>query len=52
MVAISLKKKYAVSIIIACLTAVGRKAGPVRPPLSDLTDEEMGCLTEIVNGYK
>lgn len=43
---------YAISIIKAGLTAVGRNAGSVRPPLSDLTSEEMGSLTEIVNGYQ
>jgi 5-dehydro-4-deoxyglucarate dehydratase len=43
---------YAVTIIKAGLTATGRKAGSVRPPLSDLTDEEMGCLSNIVSGYK
>ena len=31
---------YAVSIVKAGLTAVGRPAGPVRPPLTDLTEQE------------
>jgi len=39
---------YAVAIVKAGMTAVGRSAGPVRPPLSDLTDEELADLTELV----
>ena len=41
-------KGYAVSIIKAGLTAVGRSGGPVRPPLTDLTSEERSALTELV----
>jgi 5-dehydro-4-deoxyglucarate dehydratase len=42
-------KGYAVSIIKAGLTAVGRPAGPVRPPLSNLTEDELAELTALVN---
>jgi 5-dehydro-4-deoxyglucarate dehydratase len=41
-------KGYAVSIIKAGLTAVGRAGGPVRPPLTDLTAEELAALTTLV----
>lgn len=43
---------YAVSIVKGGLTAVGRHAGPVRSPLTDLTDEEIDRLTEICKGFK
>ena len=39
---------YAVSIVKAGLTAAGRHAGPVRPPLTDLTDSELAELTDLV----
>jgi 5-dehydro-4-deoxyglucarate dehydratase len=39
---------YAVSIVKAGLRAVGRDAGPVRPPLVDLTDSEFGDLKALV----
>ena len=42
------RKGYAVSIIKAGLTAVGRRGGPVRPPLTDLTADEMAALTALV----
>ena len=38
------EKGYAVSIVKAGMTAVGRPAGPVRPPLTDLTPTELGEL--------
>lgn len=41
-------KGYAVSIVKAGLDAVGRQGGPVRPPLSNLTDAERADLAEIV----
>ena len=41
-------KGYAVSIIKAGLTAVGRDGGPVRPPLTDLTDDERAELATLV----
>ena len=34
------RKGYAVSIVKAGMKAVGRSAGPVRPPLTDLTEAE------------
>ncbi|MBK1783268.1 5-dehydro-4-deoxyglucarate dehydratase [Prauserella cavernicola] len=40
---------YAVSIVKAGLRAVGRDAGPVRPPLTDLTETELGELTALVD---
>jgi 5-dehydro-4-deoxyglucarate dehydratase len=30
------------------MKAVGRPAGPVRTPLSDLTDEELGQLKQLI----
>jgi 5-dehydro-4-deoxyglucarate dehydratase len=39
---------YAVSIIKAGLTAVGRDGGRVRPPLTDLTDDEHAELATLV----
>ncbi|MQY19093.1 5-dehydro-4-deoxyglucarate dehydratase [Nocardia macrotermitis] len=39
---------YAVSIIKAGLTAVGRPSSRVRPPLTDLTEGELVELTELV----
>lgn len=41
---------YAVSIVKAGLRAVGRPAGPVRPPLTELKTEEMELLTGLVQG--
>jgi 5-dehydro-4-deoxyglucarate dehydratase len=42
-------KGYAVSIVKAGLTAVGRDGGRVRPPLTDLTDAELAELTALVD---
>lgn len=42
------KAGYAVSIVKAGLTVIGRHAGPVRPPLTDLTKEELAMLEAIV----
>jgi 5-dehydro-4-deoxyglucarate dehydratase len=39
---------YAVSIVKAGLDAVGRPAGPVRPPLTDLTKEERAELSRLI----
>jgi len=39
---------YAVSIVKGGLTAVGRPAGPVRPPLTDLRDEEVAELRDLI----
>ncbi|MDF1605119.1 5-dehydro-4-deoxyglucarate dehydratase [Nocardioides sp. YIM 152315] len=39
---------YAVSIVKGGLAAVGRPAGPVRPPLTDLRAEEVAELRDLV----
>ncbi|GAA2433842.1 5-dehydro-4-deoxyglucarate dehydratase [Actinomadura vinacea] len=39
---------YAVSIVKAGMTAIGRPAGPVRPPLTDLTEAELADLTDLI----
>ena len=39
---------YAVSIVKAGLTAVGRHAGPVRPPLTDLDEAEVAELGALI----
>ncbi|WP_399683634.1 5-dehydro-4-deoxyglucarate dehydratase [Xenophilus sp.] len=39
---------YAVSIVKAGARIVGHGAGPVRPPLSDLTDAEAGDLAALI----
>ncbi|MFD7709896.1 5-dehydro-4-deoxyglucarate dehydratase [Streptomyces sp. NPDC059786] len=39
---------YAVSIVKAGLTATGHAAGPVRPPLTDLTAAELAELTALI----
>ncbi|CAN5671155.1 5-dehydro-4-deoxyglucarate dehydratase [soil metagenome] len=39
---------YGVSIVKAGLTAAGRPAGPVRPPLTDLSVTELAELTDLV----
>jgi 5-dehydro-4-deoxyglucarate dehydratase len=44
------RKGYAVSIVKAGMKAVGRAAGPVRSPLTDLTDEEYQELTRLIAG--
>jgi 5-dehydro-4-deoxyglucarate dehydratase len=44
------RKGYAVSIVKAGLKAVGRPAGPVRPPLTDLTEAEVDDLTKLIAG--
>lgn len=43
---------YAVSIVKAGLTAVGRHGGPVRPPLTDLAPAELADLTALVDKVK
>jgi len=44
------RKGYAVSIVKAGMKAVGRPAGPVRPPLTDLTESELNELTQLITG--
>jgi len=39
---------YAVSIIKAGMKVIGRPAGPVRPPLTDLDDNEVAELATLV----
>jgi 5-dehydro-4-deoxyglucarate dehydratase len=39
---------YAVSIVKGGLTAIGRPAGPVRPPLTDLREDEIDELRELI----
>jgi 5-dehydro-4-deoxyglucarate dehydratase len=46
------QKGYAVSIVKAGVTAIGRSAGPVRPPLQDLTEDERAQLTELIGRIK
>ncbi|MCC2270129.1 5-dehydro-4-deoxyglucarate dehydratase [Streptomyces sp. CT1-17] len=41
---------YAVSIVKAGMTATGHPAGPVRPPLTDLTPQEYEELSTLVAG--
>ncbi|EPJ46118.1 MAG: 5-dehydro-4-deoxyglucarate dehydratase [Osedax symbiont Rs1] len=43
---------YPVSIVKAGLRAVGRDPGPVRTPLTDLTEEEQLMLTSVVKNYR
>lgn len=43
-------KGYAVSIVKAGLTAIGRTAGPVRPPLTDLSPQELDELRALIDG--
>ena len=45
-------KGYAVSIVKAGVNAIGRDAGPVRPPLQDLTADEVSLLTELIRRVK
>ncbi|MEQ9329173.1 MAG: 5-dehydro-4-deoxyglucarate dehydratase, partial [Rhodospirillales bacterium] len=45
------KKGYAVSIVKAGLRVIGRDPGPVRSPLTDLTDEEHRMLEPLVAKY-
>jgi 5-dehydro-4-deoxyglucarate dehydratase len=44
------KKGYAVSIVKAGMRAIGRPAGPVRTPLTDLDAAEMDALTKLIAG--
>jgi 5-dehydro-4-deoxyglucarate dehydratase len=41
-------KGYAVSIVKAGVRAIGREAGPVRPPLQDLTEQELQELSALI----
>jgi 5-dehydro-4-deoxyglucarate dehydratase len=44
----NVNRGYAVSIVKAGMTAVGRSAGPVRSPLTDLTPAEMETLKALI----
>lgn len=44
------RKGYAVSIVKAGLKVIGRDPGPVRPPLTDLSQEELILLKRLVEG--
>ncbi|GAA4559553.1 5-dehydro-4-deoxyglucarate dehydratase [Pseudonocardia xishanensis] len=44
------KAGYAVSIVKAGMTVTGHPAGPVRPPLTDLSEAETAELATIVGG--
>jgi 5-dehydro-4-deoxyglucarate dehydratase len=46
------RRGYAVSIVKAGMTAVGRSAGPVRPPLTDLDAEEMRQLKALIGDHR
>ena len=45
-------KGYAVSIVKAGMTAIGRTAGPVRTPLTDLTADQLARLTALIKATK
>jgi 5-dehydro-4-deoxyglucarate dehydratase len=40
---------YGVSIVKAGLRAIGRNPGPVRPPLTDLSDDDQSSLTALIS---
>ncbi|HTJ56622.1 MAG TPA: 5-dehydro-4-deoxyglucarate dehydratase [Devosiaceae bacterium] len=42
------KKGYAVSIIKAGMKVIGRDSGPVRPPLTDLSEQELAELKTLI----
>jgi len=44
------RKGYAVSIVKAGMRAIGRPAGPVRTPLTDLDASEMDALSRLIAG--
>jgi 5-dehydro-4-deoxyglucarate dehydratase len=44
------RKGYAVAIVKAGMQAVGRSAGPVRPPLTDLSEGERKELEQLIQG--
>jgi 5-dehydro-4-deoxyglucarate dehydratase len=45
-------KGYAVSIVKAGLKAIGRPAGPVRPPLTDLNADQFERLKKLIAAAK
>jgi 5-dehydro-4-deoxyglucarate dehydratase len=46
----SRRKGYAVSIVKAGMRVIGRPAGPVRTPLTDLDQSEMDALSRLIAG--
>jgi len=44
-------KGYAVAAIKAGVRLVGFDAGPVRPPLTDLAEEEVAMLAALIKPY-
>lgn len=42
-------KGYGVSIVKGGLKAVGRDAGPVRPPLQDMTEQDIQDLSDLID---
>ena len=44
------RKGYAVSIVKAGMRAIGRPAGPVRTPLTDLDESELESLKTLIAG--
>jgi len=46
------RKGYAVSIVKAGMTAIGRPAGPVRSPLVDLSQAELEELTKLIGNRR
>lgn len=44
------RKGYAVSIVKAGMKLIGRDAGPVRTPLTDLTEDELAALKLLMAG--
>lgn len=45
-------KGYAVSIVKAGMKAIGRDAGPVRTPLTDLSADQFSRLKKLIDGAK
>jgi 5-dehydro-4-deoxyglucarate dehydratase len=45
------RKGYAVSIVKAGMTAIGRPAGPVRSPLVDLSQPDLDELTKLIGNH-
>ena len=45
-------KGYAVSIVKAGMTAIGRTAGPVRAPLTDLNPDQFARLKKLIEATK
>jgi 5-dehydro-4-deoxyglucarate dehydratase len=46
------QKGYAVSAIKAGVRLLGFDAGSVRPPLTDLTEQEVAMLDDLIRPYR